>query len=150
MTRSNPLKGGKGDSRSLDEFDPKEVAMGMRVESEHATDKNIVRDIVIDHLTEDPHYYSKLKAAGLAEELKNIFLGIWNDLLLIETTSKKVFSIPMISPLEASSIYNKDKTAKDVVTIRERMDRVRKLLVDAQRAKNEDDPRKERANDRSI
>jgi hypothetical protein len=41
---------------------------------EHTDDKNIASEIVADHLTEDPHYYSKLQKAGL-EEYKTGFGG---------------------------------------------------------------------------
>lgn len=33
----------------------------MRVEREHTSDKAEQREITVDHLTEDPNYYSKLK-----------------------------------------------------------------------------------------
>lgn len=41
-------------------FDPKEVAMGMQVEREHTDSKELIREIVLDHLMEDAHYYTKL------------------------------------------------------------------------------------------
>lgn len=66
---TNKLPGGKGDTANLRNFDPNELAMGLEVEREHASDPEIAREITMDHLTEDPHYYSKLKAAGLADEL---------------------------------------------------------------------------------
>lgn len=59
------LPGGLGDDKKLSSFDPHEVAIGIKVELEHTTDKNIAKEIVRDHLTEDPQYYSKLKQAKL-------------------------------------------------------------------------------------
>jgi len=35
--------------------------MGIKVEMEHTKDRAIAREIALDHLTEDPKYYSKLK-----------------------------------------------------------------------------------------
>ena len=35
--------------------------MGMKVELEHTKNSKIALEIVKDHLTEDPKYYSKLK-----------------------------------------------------------------------------------------
>lgn len=59
------LKGGLGDGKLSKQFKRKEVAMGMKVEMEHTNDKKIAREIVHDHLTEDPNYYSKLKKLNL-------------------------------------------------------------------------------------
>jgi hypothetical protein len=39
----------------------KKLDKGIKVEMEHTTDKNIAREIAIDHIYEDPNYYSKLK-----------------------------------------------------------------------------------------
>jgi hypothetical protein len=55
------LDGGIGDGSSESDFDPKEFAMGVEVEMEHTNDTEKAKDIVKDHLTEDPKYYTKLK-----------------------------------------------------------------------------------------
>lgn len=70
--KKQKLKGGVGDKRSLSEFDPKEVELGRAVEREHTKDEAKIDEIVTDHLTEDPHYYSKLDKVGL-EEYKSGF-----------------------------------------------------------------------------
>ena len=41
--------------------DPKELAMGIKVEMEHTTNKEAAKTIALQHLDEDPEYYSKLK-----------------------------------------------------------------------------------------
>ena len=64
------LPGGKGDGKSKKLFDPKEFAMGVKVEREHTTDPKKMEEVAADHLTEDKKYYTKLDAAGLADELK--------------------------------------------------------------------------------
>lgn len=64
------LVGGKGDHKPLSKFDKKELMMGLRTEKEHTKDMATASEITRDHLTEDPRYYSKLKRAGLADELK--------------------------------------------------------------------------------
>ena len=81
MIRSKLFNESKGTKCSLSDFDEKEVAMGLRVESEHNLDKKVIEGIVIDHLIENPKYYSKLKEAGLAEEIKEAIL---QDLQLLE------------------------------------------------------------------
>ena len=64
------IPGGKGDNAKASKFDPKELDMGVKTEMEHTDDKARALEITLDHLTEDPKYYSKLKASGLADELK--------------------------------------------------------------------------------
>lgn len=58
-----------------EDVDPKELAAGIDVEMEHTFDEKIAKKIALVHLGEDPHYYSKLKKAGLIDEpeaLKNL------------------------------------------------------------------------------
>jgi len=60
--------GDKTDNNSndnTDQFDKKEIDMGMQVEKEHTNDTNELKKIVNDHLKEDPNYYTKLKQSGL-------------------------------------------------------------------------------------
>jgi len=59
------LKGGLGDGKNQNDFDSKQLRMGIRVEMEHTDSKSKAREIVMDHLTEDPKYYTKLNKAGL-------------------------------------------------------------------------------------
>jgi len=42
------------------EYDPEQLAMGIKVESEHTPYKAIARIIAKQHLAEDPEYYTKL------------------------------------------------------------------------------------------
>lgn len=44
-----------------------ELKMGIEVEKEHTDDVALATKIAMDHLKEDPKYYTKLKAAGLEE-----------------------------------------------------------------------------------
>lgn len=60
--------GGSGDGRSLEGFDPDEVALGRTVEREHSVDAAMIDEIVADHLTDNPGYYSALLKAGLVDE----------------------------------------------------------------------------------
>lgn len=77
ITKSQILTGGKGDTKDISDFDAKEVEMGMKVELEHTKDINVAKEIVADHLSEDPAYYSKLKGSGLADELEKGLKGDW-------------------------------------------------------------------------
>jgi hypothetical protein len=63
------LTGGVGDATATSDVNPVELSLGQTVEMEHTTDPNIATEIALDHLSEDPEYYTKLKKAGLAKEL---------------------------------------------------------------------------------
>lgn len=52
------IRGGTSDSVSPDEFDPDELAHGINHEMEHTDDPELAEEIAMDHLTEDPYYYS--------------------------------------------------------------------------------------------
>lgn len=54
------IPGGEGDKLKPSDVDPEELAKGIKVELEHTTDKEIAKEIALDHLAEDPKYYSKL------------------------------------------------------------------------------------------
>lgn len=77
LPKSEELVGGKGDNKSLSSFNNKQVKMGRTVEMEHTKSPKIAQEITADHLTEDPDYYSKLKDAGLADELEKGLRGNW-------------------------------------------------------------------------
>ena len=62
------LVGGIGDVTAPSNVNTKELSIGVQVEMEHTNDEKIANEIAMDHLTEDPEYYSKLVAAGLAKE----------------------------------------------------------------------------------
>jgi len=42
--------------------DPHELAMGIKIEQEHSSDPAVAKQIALDHLTEDPKYYTHLTA----------------------------------------------------------------------------------------
>ena len=51
--------------QSLKEVDAEQLQIGIEVEKEHTDDEELAEEIARDHLAEDPHYYTKLKKAGL-------------------------------------------------------------------------------------
>lgn len=61
----NHIPGGRAAGRRPSEFDPRQLAIGTRVETEHTDDEAVAREIAMDHLVEDPRYYEKLVRAGL-------------------------------------------------------------------------------------
>lgn len=58
--KGGKLPGGRGDLVSPAEVDPGELAAGTAHEREHTSDPEIAQEIAIDHLAEDPAYYSHL------------------------------------------------------------------------------------------
>ena len=44
-----------------EEFDPKELEMGIKIEMEHTDDPEVARSIAKDHLKEIKNYYTRLK-----------------------------------------------------------------------------------------
>ena len=64
------LPGGVGDNTPTNQVDPNQLSIGVQVEMEHTNDHEIAQEIAMDHLTEDPQYYTKLIAAGLASEFQ--------------------------------------------------------------------------------
>jgi len=51
------VPGGVGDGKPDSDFDPKQLAEGIRIEVEHTKDKDLAKEIAKDHLTELPNYY---------------------------------------------------------------------------------------------
>lgn len=61
--KASAIPGGKQEQEQRDpkSFDPKSIQQGMKVEREHSPRPAIQKQIAMDHLTEDPQYYRKLK-----------------------------------------------------------------------------------------
>jgi hypothetical protein len=51
--------------QSTKEVDEEQLKIGIEVEKEHTDNESVAEEIARDHLAEDPHYYTKLKKAGL-------------------------------------------------------------------------------------
>lgn len=82
------IKGGKGDKYTPRNVDSNQLTMGIKVEMEHTNNKQLAQEIALDHLAEDPMYYTKLKKVH-KENLKINFL----KKKLEEITKKKVMLI---------------------------------------------------------
>jgi len=55
------IPGGMADRSKPSDFDPEQLRMGIDVEMEHTKNRRLAKEIAMDHLKEDPRYYSKLK-----------------------------------------------------------------------------------------
>jgi hypothetical protein len=58
-------KHGRGRNTKVKDVDQKQLKMGIKIEQEHTKSKARACGIALDHLTEDPRYYTKLRKAGL-------------------------------------------------------------------------------------
>ena len=68
------LLNGKGKNLSAGDVDKRQLLIGIAVEKEHSTNKSIAMRIALDHLSEDPEYYTKLVKSGLADESEAVKL----------------------------------------------------------------------------
>lgn len=61
----NEIPGGEAQGKKPSDFDPKQLAMGKKVEMEHTNDKDKATEIAMDHLAEgqkhNKGYYTELK-----------------------------------------------------------------------------------------
>ena len=55
------ISGGLADNSKPQDFDQRELEMGIEVEMEHTDDPEIAKEIAMDHLKEIPDYYTRLK-----------------------------------------------------------------------------------------
>ena len=65
LTEKDLIPGGLADNKPSSSFNKKELSKGKKVEKEHTGREDLAQEIAKDHLTEDPHYYTKLDKAGL-------------------------------------------------------------------------------------
>jgi 8-oxo-dGTP pyrophosphatase MutT (NUDIX family)/cell division septation protein DedD len=67
--------------RYQDESFEDELSRGIEVEREHTDDPKVARKIALDHLREDPEYYTKLKAAGIKGESIRVWTSRFRSIL---------------------------------------------------------------------
>jgi hypothetical protein len=86
--REDVLAGGKGDGLSAADVDPKEFLVGTAVEMEHTKEKSIAQEIALDHLADNPKYYSEGMKKGIFDEpaAMNLYKKYFIDKQEIEDT----------------------------------------------------------------
>lgn len=119
------LPGGLADKSKPSDFDPEQLRMGIAVEREHVgNDKALAREIAMDHLKEDPKYYSKLKRIHKESDMDILHcLGFLNQIresleeaAPVRATGKTSGFLPGVSkPGEKASHFKRfpQKTVKD-------------------------------------
>ena len=59
------IREGKGKELHPNQIHPQELRMGIKVELEHTDDLDKAKKIALDHLAENPYYYTALKLSGI-------------------------------------------------------------------------------------
>ena len=73
LNKTDRLKGGRADKLKPENFAPNSLAMGIEHEQEHTKDAGLTQEIAMDHLSEDPDYYIKLRS--MEKALKDVPKG---------------------------------------------------------------------------
>ena len=60
VEKGEKIPGGLASGKKPEDFDQKQLAMGIKVEMEHTNDRGKAREIAMDHLVEDSKYYTHL------------------------------------------------------------------------------------------
>lgn len=71
MNEGQKLKGGKGDKLTADDVNYHEFQKGWKHELEHTDDIEKAKEIALDHLAEDPMYYTRLDMVEYQAKKKN-------------------------------------------------------------------------------
>lgn len=74
----------------------KQLDAGIKVELEHTSDRDVAREIALDHLGEDLRYYEKLSSLGLEEEY---------DDMIVEVDKGKPYKLPKLRADRDHLIY---------------------------------------------
>ena len=100
MSEDEILKGGLADNKSLEDLAKKhkvgldvikkQFDIGLKKEKEHTSNNEEVEEIVMDHLYEDPKYYSKLKKVEGNEATGSASSGAYSAPLFSGEEPKKV------------------------------------------------------------
>lgn len=115
----NKLKGGKGDKLTPDMVNPYELKKGLDIESEHTDDYEERLEIVLDHLAEDPGYYTNLiafedstkksKRTDLPKEIKDKKLNVASDKLKDKDNDMEVLKKNPKKEAAGESLNSKEK-----------------------------------------
>jgi len=91
------IPGGLADGKSPADFDPQAIAKGIKVELEHTDDKDMAREIAMDHLTEDPKYYEKLERMESGKRVAARYLQARSEVKEIRTLDRLVKTIGTVA-----------------------------------------------------
>lgn len=112
------IPGGLADKRKPEDFDQEALKEGIKVEMEHTNDQNIAREIAMDHLTEDPEYYKKLKTIEKSKLRKSPYgpagMGLYNQADNARRKMSRTTEVAQIGPnsaVQATKVSAKQSAA---------------------------------------
>ncbi len=91
-------------------IDKAELMKGIEVEKEHTNDPRIALKIALDHLAEDPKYYTKLATLGL-EEMKLFSKEWWSEIIMEELLNEGGAAGHMAHPFDLPNV----NTGRDLI-----------------------------------
>lgn len=129
FAKAEKLTGGKGDNCPDSDFDPKQLAAGIKVEMEHTTDRDKAEEIAKDHLKESSDYYERLKVmeskmdANKSLEKANDLLKSLRDTLTKEKTKVKMDDSKARGSLDGTKVdeENSETDKRDLKKLPERV-----------------------------
>jgi DNA ligase D-like protein (predicted 3'-phosphoesterase) len=77
ISKRQLIPGGLGKNLKPEDVDQEQLKMGIEVELEHTSNKDLAQEISLDHLAEDPKYYTKLKAVEASMSKRAELWGYW-------------------------------------------------------------------------
>lgn len=100
MVFKNVLVGGIGDNYPVHKLNKTQLSMGVREELEHTSNKEIAKEIAIDHLSQDKNYYLKLHKYIDKKLSKSatLYRGYTNSGTVVDIAKGKKASDPMTYP----------------------------------------------------
>lgn len=97
-----------GDVEATYEKLKKQLKMGMSTEKEHTKDTNKAREIAMDHLYEDPSYYSKLKKMEAQEATTTGSSGQYSAPLFSKMETKEATGTGSVGAYETPAAWAKN------------------------------------------
>lgn len=97
--QQDKIPGGLADKKKPKDFDKEKLDEGIKVEMEHTSDKSVAKEIAMDHLTEDPKYYKKLKTI---EKNQDTYTEQQIADMVVELLLKKSLEYPDVSTEDLS------------------------------------------------
>jgi hypothetical protein len=111
LEEDEQLNEGKGKELHPNLIHPGELRMGIRVEMEHTDDIETAKKIALDHIAENPYYYTALKLSGIESPTK-----------LKEKAKKEVKSRKKKETVELIDKANQMQKVKMPKTVKEAME----------------------------
>jgi len=87
------IHGGLSDKKTPADFNSSSLREGEKVEKEHTSDKHLQKEISMDHLTEDPEYYKKLKKMEAGDKTATL-LAFYDELQKIAEAAPETLRSP--------------------------------------------------------